>query len=73
VQYQPCYLSSCNHCEVSRGQWQSCQKTEEEQRRINLFIQNGKLVDKIDKELMKDKPSIKKVELMRAELHELIK
>ena len=50
---KPCYLVQCNHCNASGINEFGCIKTEEEQRRVNLFIENSDLVDSINKEVQK--------------------
>ena len=69
---KPCYMSQCNHCRVSVGDWATCSKTKDEQRKINLFIKHTDLVDEIDREIMKDKPDKIKIQILSKELYDLI-
>jgi len=67
---KPCYLDQCNHCRVSNGNWAKCFKTEEEQRKINLFIDNGHIVDELNREIWRDSPNMVRVKELQKMLSE---
>lgn len=70
---KPCYLVQCHHCSIANTSDVGCQKTEEEQRKINLFVKNGHLMDKIDKEYSLRHPNMGIIQDLYKQLGEILR